>query len=78
MSVLLPNLVLWLISVVVVVVLIVVGARRGLHHVPGGGGSQSPLNAAVGELDLRYVRGEVEREEYLQRRADLLNHRPPS
>ena len=35
-------------------------------------------NPAVDELDLRYARGEVSREEYLQRRADLLGgHVPP-
>jgi putative membrane protein len=33
-----------------------------------------PSSAALAELDLRYARGEVAREEYLQRRADLLGH----
>ena len=31
-----------------------------------------PRHPALDELDLRYARGEVSREEYLQRRADLL------
>jgi putative membrane protein len=30
-----------------------------------------PADPARAELDLRYARGEVDREEYLQRRADL-------
>jgi hypothetical protein len=30
----------------------------------------------VAELDLRYARGEVDRVEYLQRRADLLGQTP--
>ena len=33
-------------------------------------------NAARAELDLRYARGEVDREEYLQRRGDLEAGRP--
>jgi putative membrane protein len=34
---------------------------------------QPPLpQQALAELDLRYARGEIEREEYLQRRADLM------
>jgi putative membrane protein len=30
-----------------------------------------PVSRAVEELDLRYARGEIDRAEYLQRRADL-------
>jgi len=37
----------------------------------------APPSAALTELDLRYARGEVTREEYLQRRADLLGHVNP-
>jgi putative membrane protein len=33
-----------------------------------------PHSPALAELDLRYARGEVSREEYLQRRADLIGH----
>jgi putative membrane protein len=33
-----------------------------------------PHSPALAELDLRYARGEVTREEYLQRRADLTGH----
>jgi putative membrane protein len=34
----------------------------------------APPSPALAELDLRYARGEVSREEYLQRRADLLGY----
>jgi putative membrane protein len=40
----------------------------------GPGGGHAPHNPALAELDLRYARGEMPREEYLQRRADLLGH----
>lgn len=42
-----------------------------------GGGPPPPPNPALTELDLRYARGEIGREEFLQRRADLLGHVPP-
>lgn len=38
---------------------------------------RGPRSPAVDELDLRYARGEVDREEYLRRRADLLGGPPP-
>jgi len=41
---------------------------RGLHF----DAPRAARSAAVDELDLRYARGELSREEYLQRRADLL------
>lgn len=41
------------------------------------GGPPPPPNPAITELDLRYARGEIGREEYLQRRADLLGHVAP-
>jgi putative membrane protein len=34
-------------------------------------GAASAPSGALGELELRYARGELERDEYLQRRADL-------
>lgn len=43
-------------------------------YAPGPG--MAPLNP-VHELDLRYARGEIGREEYLQRRADLTGQSPP-
>jgi putative membrane protein len=47
-------------------------AERPMHTLGRPGGGAPPHNPAVAELDLRYARGEVSREEYLQRRADLL------
>ncbi len=41
------------------------------------GAPPPPPNPAISELDLRYARGEIGREEYLQRRADLLGHVAP-
>jgi len=41
------------------------------------GGPPPPPNPALSELDLRYARGEIGREEFLQRRADLLGHLAP-
>lgn len=41
-------------------------------YAPGG-----PHQNALNELDLRYARGEINRDEYLQRRADLTGQAPP-
>jgi putative membrane protein len=43
---------------------------------PGGPGPEAPANNALNELDLRYARGEINRDEYLQRRADLTAQAP--
>ena len=43
-------------------------------YAPGSG--MQPLNP-VHELDLRYARGEIGRDEYLQRRADLTGQSSP-
>jgi putative membrane protein len=37
----------------------------------GGGGWAGYRSAALRELELRYARGEIDRDEFLQRRADL-------
>lgn len=57
------------IAVVVGVILVVdrIVGRPGRPQRPSGARS-----AALDELELRYARGEVGRDEYLQRRADLL------
>ena len=48
---------------------------------PGGPpytpGPRGPAHTALAELDLRYARGEIDRDEYLQRRADLTGQVPP-
>jgi putative membrane protein len=69
----------WAILWVVVLALLVVGAiwlARTLTRPstpPGGPAAPSPARA---ELDLRYARGELDRDEYLQRRADLEGGQP--
>jgi uncharacterized membrane protein len=68
--------------VLAVVALLVVGAvwlvRRLMEGppttavaAPGGGGSTQVSDPAVAELRLRYARGEIERDAYLQSFADL-------
>ena len=60
----------WALFAVLVLALLVVGVVWLVRTLagPGPGGSTS---AARQELDLRYARGELTREEYQQRRADL-------
>jgi putative membrane protein len=60
----------WAVFAVVLLALLVVGVVWLVRTLawPGSGGTTS---AARQELDLRYARGELTREEYLQRRADL-------
>ncbi len=63
--------VLVLAAIVAGVVLIVRSWRQ--HPLPprAAWGQPSP---AVHELDMRYARGELDRDDYLQRRADILGH----
>ena len=66
----------WAIFWVVVLALLVVGAiwlARTLTRPSSPPGGPSPARA---ELDLRYARGDLTREEYLQRRADLEGGQP--
>jgi putative membrane protein len=71
--------VVMVVMMVVVVALLVAGAiwlARTLTHpssTPGGPAGPSPARA---ELDLRYARGDLTREEYLQRRTDLEGGQP--
>jgi putative membrane protein len=61
----------WAIFSVVLLALLVVGAiwlARTLTRPSSSPGGPGPARA---ELDLRYARGELDREEYLQRRAEL-------
>jgi uncharacterized membrane protein len=69
-----------LVAIITAVVLIARSSRRhaiSTHQWNGGpwqghwhGGWQSP---GLHELDIRYARGEITRDEYLQRRADMLS-----
>jgi putative membrane protein len=71
----------WLFVLLIVVALVagaILLARMWMARPPvGRTGPPPPPNPALTELDLRYARGEVTREEYLQRRADLLGHIAP-
>jgi putative membrane protein len=74
---------LWLAIVIALVVGVILIVRTVLArpHIWGARGSNAPpwqtQPPALHELDLRYARGEVDRVEYLQRRADLLGHPSP-
>jgi len=66
----------WAIFWVVVLALLVAGAiwlARTLTRPPNPPSGPGPARA---ELDLRYARGELDREDYLQRRADLEGGQP--
>jgi len=66
-------------AIVVGVLLIARSARRPgpwFGVTPGAPWQHSP-HQALAELDLRYARGEVDRADYLQRRADLLGMPTP-
>jgi putative membrane protein len=52
------------------VVVIIVGLVRGRGGAPPGGSS------ALGVLEERYARGEIDREEFLERRSVLTGRRP--
>jgi putative membrane protein len=58
-------------ALVAAVVVLAVRARGSAGPWPAGPGS------ARHELDLRYARGELQREEYLERRTDLEDPRRP-
>jgi putative membrane protein len=60
----------WALFAVLVLALLVVGVVWLVRTLPGPGPGGS-TSAARQELDLRYARGELTREEYQQRRADL-------
>jgi uncharacterized membrane protein len=64
-----PNFIpLLLLVMVVVIVVVVVAATHNPHPPPPPQLSSSALS----ELDLRYARGEIDRDEYLRRRSDIL------
>lgn len=74
-TILLPNLILFsMVAAAVVVVVVVVSATRHPHPAPPAPPfpPQRMSTPALSELDLRYARGEIEREEYLRRRSDIL------
>jgi putative membrane protein len=69
----------WAVFWVVVLALLVVGAiwlARTLTRSSSPPSGTAGPNPARAELDLRYARGDLTREEYLQRRADLEGGQP--
>jgi putative membrane protein len=69
----------WAVFWVVVLALLVAGAiwlARTLTRPSSPPGGPAGPNPARTELDLRYARGDLTREEYLQRRGDLEGGRP--
>lgn len=57
-------------AIVAGVVLIARQWRRPVSHQAAAG--WSPQSPGIHELDVRYARGEIDRADYLQRRADIL------
>jgi uncharacterized membrane protein len=67
--------IVFLVLAVVVVTVVCFLLYRLLRHSGGGWGGHS---AAIQELGMRYARGEIGRDEFLQRRADLMSPAPPA
>lgn len=71
--------VLVLVAIIASVVLVVRSSRRHGSPPPWAGGQWQGFGHAgwqspgLHELDIRYARGEITRDEYLQRRADMLS-----
>ena len=64
--------VLHFVAILVVVAAAVYIVLRILRHRAEGRSASPARSAGLDELDLRYARGEIERTEYVTRRADLL------
>jgi putative membrane protein len=67
--------IVFLVLVMVVLTLLFFLLYRLLRHSSGGWGAHS---AAIRELEMRYARGEIGRDEFLQRRSDLVDRAGPS
>lgn len=67
--------VFWVIFGLLLIALMVTGLVWMIRNIGGrplsGSGNKSELDSPQHELDLRYARGDLTREDYLQRRADL-------
>jgi putative membrane protein len=68
----------WLALSIAVLIIVLLGAvwlarSLGANRGPAGGGTPAPSGppSARDVLDVRYARGEISREEYLQARKDL-------
>lgn len=53
----------WLVPILLIALVILYGTR---------GRNEKPERTPLGILEARYARGEIEREEFLKRRADLV------
>jgi putative membrane protein len=62
---------LWLVFVLLVVVAGVALIRYLWRHGSGGGGPAASAGSALRILEERYARGEIDREEFQQRKRDL-------
>lgn len=60
-----------LLVVVAIVAGVVLIARHWRRPLPPNASGATPVSPALHELDLRYARGEIDRADYLQRRADI-------
>jgi putative membrane protein len=60
-----------LLVVAAIVAGVVLIARHWRQPLPPPAAAATPPSPALHELDLRYARGEIERTDYLQRRADI-------
>jgi putative membrane protein len=74
-----------LLALAVIAAVVVIVRLAGRHPMgpifgpgPGAWGPGPGPHHALAELDLRYARGEIERNDYLQRRADLLGQPYPA
>jgi len=61
---------IWL-AFLIVVIVAAVAVVRYLWRVGGSSGTGGPAGSALRILEERYARGEIDREEFLQRRRDL-------
>lgn len=67
------------VAMLVLMAVVVLAWAGGMHrdgHWQGETSAQQAPKAALELLDERYARGDLTREEYLQKREDLLRERP--
>ncbi len=62
---------LWFLVGLVLVALMVAAIVWLVHSMQGSGGTSMSEHEARSELDRRYAAGDLDRDEYLQRRQDL-------
>jgi putative membrane protein len=65
------SMVLWFVFAIVLIALAVAALVWLIQNIAGRDGGRGSRRQAREELDLRYARGELSRDEYQQRRADL-------